>query len=89
MGDPGELRISDADRETAAQRLHAALGEGRITLVELEERLDTVYGAKTFADLEPPLADLPGPGPAPAGSPAAATGRARPTGCTCARRGAR
>lgn len=59
MPEPGELRISDADRESAAQRLHAALGEGRITLVELEERLDVVYAAKTFADLEPPLADLP------------------------------
>lgn len=69
MGDPGELRISDADREAAAQRLHAALGEGRITLVELEERLDAVYAARTFSDLEPPLADLPGPGPAPASAP--------------------
>ncbi|GAA1874505.1 DUF1707 domain-containing protein [Pseudonocardia ailaonensis] len=60
--DRGHLRISDADREAAAQRLHAAMGEGRITLTELEERLDAVYAAKTFAELEPPLADLPGPG---------------------------
>ncbi|MBW0106356.1 DUF1707 domain-containing protein [Pseudonocardia sp. KRD291] len=78
MGDPGELRISDADREVAAQRLHAALGEGRITLVELEERLDVVYAAKTFAQLEPPLADLPGHGPDPAGIPATASGRRAP-----------
>ncbi|RZT84658.1 uncharacterized protein DUF1707 [Pseudonocardia sediminis] len=75
MGDPGELRISDADREVAAQRLHTALGEGRITLVELEERLDVVYAAKTFAQLRPPLADLPGAGPAPAGVPAVPHGR--------------
>lgn len=60
MADPGELRIADADREAAAQRLHAALGEGRITLAELEERLDVVYAAKTYSDLAPPLADLPG-----------------------------
>jgi Domain of unknown function (DUF1707) len=60
MGEPGELRISDADREAAAQRLHTAMGEGRITLAELEERLDVVYAAKTYADLRPPLADLPG-----------------------------
>ncbi|MDN5920450.1 MAG: DUF1707 domain-containing protein [Pseudonocardia sp.] len=76
MGDPGELRISDADREVAAQRLHTALGEGRITLLELEERLDAVYAATTFAQLEPPLADLPGPGPAPAGAPATTRGPA-------------
>ncbi len=38
------------------------MGEGRITLAELEERLDAVYAAKTYADLEPPLADLPGGG---------------------------
>jgi len=63
--DGGNLRISDADREAAAQRLHTAMGEGRITLTELEERLGVVYAAKTFAELEPPLADLPGAGIAP------------------------
>jgi len=62
MSDPGGMRISDADREAAAQRLHTAMGEGRITLAELEERLDAVYAAKTYADLQPPLADLPGGG---------------------------
>ena len=55
---PG-LRISDADRERAAQRLHTALSEGRITLSELEERLAVVYAARYEADLRPPLADLP------------------------------
>ncbi|MFP5022900.1 DUF1707 SHOCT-like domain-containing protein [Pseudonocardia phyllosphaerae] len=60
MGDPGELRISDRDRELAAKRLHDAVGEGRITLVELEERLSAVYAARTANELRPPLADLPG-----------------------------
>lgn len=68
--DGGNLRISDADREAAAQRLHTAMAEGRITLAELEERLTEVYAAKTFADLEPPLADLPGSTVAPAASAA-------------------
>lgn len=66
--DRGNLRISDADREVAAQRLHTAMSEGRITMAELEERLDAVYAARTFAELEPPLADLPsssGPPAAP------------------------
>jgi hypothetical protein len=63
--DGGNLRISDADREAAAQRLHTAMGEGRITLTELEDRLGAVYAARTFAELEPPLADLPGAAIAP------------------------
>jgi hypothetical protein len=53
------MRASHADRERVAQILHAALAEGRITVQELEERLDTVYQAKTLAELEPPVADLP------------------------------
>ncbi|MCW0211850.1 MAG: DUF1707 domain-containing protein [Pseudonocardia sp.] len=61
MGDEhARLRISDADREAAAQQLNTAMSEGRITLAELEDRLGIVYAAKTFAELEPPLADLPG-----------------------------
>ncbi|WP_431878700.1 DUF1707 SHOCT-like domain-containing protein [Amycolatopsis sacchari] len=54
------MRASDADRERVAQILHNALSEGRITVAELEERLDTVYAAKTLVELEPPIADLPG-----------------------------
>lgn len=54
-------RIADADRERAAQRLHQALAEGRITLSELEERLAVVYAARYEADLRPPFADLPDP----------------------------
>lgn len=53
------MRASDADRERVAQVLHQAMGDGRITMQELEERLDTVYSAKTLADLEPIVADLP------------------------------
>ncbi|MFC5996226.1 DUF1707 domain-containing protein [Pseudonocardia hispaniensis] len=53
------IRISDADRERAAQRLHQALAEGRITVAELEERLTAVYAARYADDLTPPLADLP------------------------------
>lgn len=56
---PG-IRISDADRERAASRLHQAMAEGRITIPELEERLSAVYAARFEADLRPPLADLPG-----------------------------
>lgn len=54
------MRASNADRERVAQILQNALTDGRITMPELEERLDTVYSAKTLKDLEPPIADLPG-----------------------------
>lgn len=61
------LRVSDADREQAAEVLRQAAGDGRLTLDELDERLATAYAAKTYADLESVTTDLPGPGvPAPA-----------------------
>jgi len=58
--DPGKLRASDSDRERVAQVLHTALAEGRLTVAELQERLDTVYAAKTLRELEPVTRDLPG-----------------------------
>ena len=67
MVDPRRYRISDADRERAAQRLHTAMAEGRITFAELDERLGQVYAALYAEDLEPPLADLPPEHPAPSG----------------------
>ncbi len=58
--DPRQLRASDADRNKVAEALHVAAGEGRIDLDELQDRLDAVYQAKTYADLEPVTQDLPG-----------------------------
>jgi hypothetical protein len=54
------VRMSDADREAVAQRLHKAVGEGRLTLTEFEQRVAGVHAARTFADVEPYVADLPG-----------------------------
>jgi hypothetical protein len=53
------MRVSNDDRERVAQVLNNAMAEGRLTVDELEERLDKVYSAKTFGDLEPLLRDLP------------------------------
>jgi hypothetical protein len=53
-----ELRISDLDRDRAAAVLHAAVGDGRLTWAEHEERLTAVYQARTAAELAPWLADL-------------------------------
>jgi hypothetical protein len=62
-----DLRISDTDRDRAAEVLREAHAQGRITVDELDERLTSVYNAKTFADLVPVTRDLPAtPGPAAA-----------------------
>jgi hypothetical protein len=57
---PSELRASDADRERVAAILRQATAEGRLEFSELEERLSTVYAARTYAELEPVTRDLPG-----------------------------
>ncbi|MEV4257878.1 DUF1707 domain-containing protein [Spirillospora sp. NPDC049652] len=62
---PLEMRASDADRDRVAQILRDAAGEGRLTLDEVDERLDAVYRAKTYAELEPLTRDLPDAGSAP------------------------
>src|ERR1700745_1857159 len=54
-----DLRISDTDRDRAAEVLREAHAEGRISIDELDERLTSVYNAKTFADLVPVTRDLP------------------------------
>ncbi|MBE1537417.1 DUF1707 SHOCT-like domain-containing protein [Actinomadura algeriensis] len=69
-GTPGtpEMRASDADRDRVAQILRDAAGDGRLTLAELDERLDAVYAAKTYSELRPLTLDLPpagGAAPAP------------------------
>jgi hypothetical protein len=68
--DRKSLRASDGDRERAAEILRDAAGEGRLGLDELDERLTAVYAAKTYAELEPVLQDLPNAGTAPVAAPA-------------------
>lgn len=53
------MRVSNADRERVAKVLHDSMADGRLTVNELEERLDVVYAAKTFGELEPVTRDLP------------------------------
>lgn len=57
---PEHIRASDADRDQVAERLREALAEGRLTPTEHEERLDTLYSAKTIGELSPITEDLPG-----------------------------
>lgn len=53
------MRAADADREAVADRLRVALGEGRLDLHEYDERLQRAYAARTYAELDALLTDLP------------------------------
>jgi len=77
-GPPPEMRASDADRDRVIDVLRVAVGEGRLTPDEFEERMQAVSSARTFGELAPVTADLPpvsGPpplsGPPPARRPSA------------------
>jgi hypothetical protein len=59
-GPDDHLRASDADRQQVADRLRAALDEGRLTLLEYDDRLGAAYGALTYGELAKVTRDLPG-----------------------------
>jgi hypothetical protein len=58
------MRASDADREAVVERLRTALGEGRLTITEFDERVRDAYAAITQGQLVPLTADLPASVPA-------------------------
>jgi hypothetical protein len=60
-----EMRAADVDRQAVAEKLRAALDEGRLDLHEYDERLQRAYAAKTYGDLDGLLRDLPVGVPAP------------------------
>jgi hypothetical protein len=53
------LRISDAERAEVADLLSRHYGEGRLDQAEFNQRLDQAMQAKTYADLDGILVDLP------------------------------
>jgi len=73
--DHGLMRVSDSDREQAADVLREAAGHGRLTMEELDERLELAYAAKTYADLAAVTRDLPGSARAPGAVQPAMAGR--------------
>ena len=54
-----DLRASDAERDAVVADLRTHATEGRLTVEELEERIDRVHAARTRAELAGQLADLP------------------------------
>jgi Domain of unknown function (DUF1707) len=65
------LRASDAERERTATLLREHTAAGRLTPEELDERLDAAYAARTVAELEALVHDLPAPATPPAAQRAA------------------
>jgi hypothetical protein len=54
-----DIRASDADRDRVAASLREHCAEGRITMDELHERLESAYAARTIGDLQEITSDLP------------------------------
>jgi len=77
MATGSNIRVGDAERDAVATQLREHYGDGRLTLDELNERLDQTLRARTGADLNAVTRDLPHVG----SSWAAATGgTTSPTG---------
>lgn len=54
-----DLRVSNDEREVVVDTLGLAMSEGRLTLVEYEQRLDAVWASTTRGDLAEVVRDLP------------------------------
>lgn len=59
MASADAMRASDKDRELIVAALQEQVGEGRLTLVEFEERSGEAYEAKTVGELRALMHDLP------------------------------
>ena len=53
------VRIGDAERDEALDKLGDHFAAGRLTREELDERTETALGARFDSDLEPLFRDLP------------------------------
>jgi len=60
-----KIRAADADREHMAGILGNAYTEGRLTKDEYDARLDAAWSARTYADLNQLVTDLPVQAPVP------------------------
>jgi hypothetical protein len=54
-----QLRVGDAERDVAAERLARHFAAGRLTQLEYDERLSAAMSARTGGDLDRLFADLP------------------------------
>ena len=56
---PRELRVSDVERQAVVRRLERALRDGRLTIIEFDERTQAAYAAQTRGELDELTEDLP------------------------------
>jgi hypothetical protein len=77
-GGRGQMRAADADRDRAVNYLSTAYTEGRLGKDEYDSRLETALAARTYAELDQVVTDLPGArvGPVPRRDPSPTNGLA-------------
>jgi hypothetical protein len=59
MATERNIRVSDADRDAVAAQLREHYAQGRLTLDELNERLDRAFASRTNLELAAVTSDLP------------------------------
>jgi Domain of unknown function (DUF1707) len=59
MAPEWNVRVSDTEREAVAAQLREHYAQGRLSLDELNERLDRAFASRTRADLDAVTSDLP------------------------------
>lgn len=59
MATERNIRVSDADRDAVAAQLREHYAQGRLTLDELNERLDRAFASRTNLELTAVTSDLP------------------------------
>ena len=58
-GERGTMRACDADRDYVLELLNVAYSEGRLSKDEFDGRLENALSARTYADLDQIVTDLP------------------------------
>jgi hypothetical protein len=64
-GESPQVRASDQERDAVLQRVQQAFAEGRLDDAEFDERMRAALGARTHAELDVLLSDLPAVSAAP------------------------
>jgi Domain of unknown function (DUF1707) len=80
MAPADNLRVGDAEREAVAAELREHYAQGRLTLDDLQRRVDAAMAATTRGELDQLVRDLPHTSPPGAPLPAAASGNWRQHG---------
>jgi hypothetical protein len=58
-GERAKMRACDADRDRVVEHLNVAYSEGRLSKDEYDSRLENALAARTYADLDQIVTDLP------------------------------